>query len=184
MGTINYILLAILAVVAISVALFLRKQLFPSWTDLYKAFADGDFALAFFLHRQFRRQVLSGKQRYDRFVQEINTSRLAEYQNPKRPAFEVGQENNRRQRMRKMLENESFIREHFKDEPFGFQNWHQMLLAWNLTPITTSPTMQWECNQVSKAALRQEILIRQESVVGFHIQTDIAFHGGADDSEA
>lgn len=135
MGTLNYILLAILAVVAISVTLFLRKQLFPSWKDLYKAFADGDFALAFFLHRQYRRQVLSGKQRYDRFVQEMNTSRLAEYRNSWRSAFDVGQENNRRQRMKEMLEDEAFIREHFKDEPFGFQDWKQMLDAWNLMPV-------------------------------------------------
>ena len=142
MGTLNYILLAILAVIAISVALFLRKQLFPSWKDLYKAFADGDFALAFFLHRQYRRQVLSGKQRYDRFVQEMNTSRLAEYRNSWRPAFDVGQENNRRQRMKEMLEDEAFIREHFKSAPFRFMDWQQMLNEWNLMPISATPSTQ------------------------------------------
>jgi len=131
----NYISLAIIAIVAAGVAFFLRKRLFPSWEDLYKSFADEDYALAFFLHRQFRRQVLSGKQRYDKFVQEMSTSRLTAYQNPKRPALDVGRENNRRQRMQEMLENEPFIREHFKEEPFGFQDWQQMLDVWNMMPV-------------------------------------------------
>ena len=135
MDTWNLISLAIIALVASGVAFFLRRQLFPSWKDLYQAFADGDFALAFFLHRQFQRQVLSGKQRYDRFVQEMNTSRLAEYQNPKRPAFEVGRENNRRQRMTEMLEDESFIREHFKDTAFQYKDWEKMIDIWNQRPV-------------------------------------------------
>ena len=51
MSTLNVILLALVAITGVAVAFFLRKQLFPSWTDFYKAFADNDYSLAFFLHR-------------------------------------------------------------------------------------------------------------------------------------
>lgn len=144
MSTLNVILLALVAITAVAVAFFLRKQLFPSWTDFYKAFADNDYSLAFFLHRQFRQQVLSGKQRYDRFVQQANASRLADYENPKRPSYDVGLENNRRQRMREMLGNEAFIRACFKDEPFRFEDWQKMLGEWNQLPVNPEPVSHEE----------------------------------------
>ncbi|MBQ9186035.1 MAG: hypothetical protein IJ151_09240 [Bacteroidales bacterium] len=140
MGTLNVILLVLVAITAATVAFFLRKRLFPSWTDLYKAFADNDYSLAFYLHRQFRQQVLSGKQRYDRFVWQTNASRLSVYQNSKRTSFDVDQENTRRLRMREMLDHEDFIRSHFKDEPFGYTDWMKMLDDWNQIPVPVKET--------------------------------------------
>lgn len=135
----SYISIVFLVTMVLAALLVLRYRLFPTWKDVWKGFSDGDYFLAFHLHRRFRRQVLSGKQRYDRYVQQMNSAFLNQYSNPKKSPFNNDQENTRRSRMREMLENESFIREHFKDEPFGFQNWQQMLDAWNLTPITASP---------------------------------------------
>ncbi len=143
----SYISIALWVVMVLTALLVLRYKLFPTWNDVWKGFSDRDYFLAFHLHRRFRRQVLSGKQRYDRYVQQMDSAFLNQYANPKKSPFDNDQENTRRSRMREMLENESFIREHFKDEPFGFQDWKQMLDAWNLTPVIvkgpyTPPTQE------------------------------------------